>query len=357
MKARPQKPGRGDVRALMQELGELVDDFGLGEATTPAEAPPQQEPPALSAPPPPSAPVWRSGPEVLTGSAASALPAAPAEPVPLAIAPMELPELEELPALVELPVPVELPAERAELTTAPAPVPVELPARDAIPMWESAAPDAAVAAEWAAPATTELAGEPARRWSPAAAMTVVEPAAPPQRPRRKAAFDRPATPSRQRGPHAFTVVTALAVAVAAAVFAFSRLDLGRTTGPAQPVTQTAFAVDNIRVVNAHSPADVPKASTTDHFPANAAAVYLDVTYRDVSPSDTLRIVILLQPQREGAPALKVSDETHRNLDRGGEIAVVVQAPPGGFAPGSYEVRAFHDDDLEQTTIFHVDQPA
>jgi len=344
MKARPQKPGSGDVRGLMAELSDLVDDLGLHDTDAPAPAKP--EPPAtpddqpattpasppLSAPPPPSAPVWRSGPEVLTGSAASSLESHLAVPAPETA--------EAAPALVPVPEPVDA-----------------VDAVDAVPMWESAAADPATAGLWEA-FSPELAAEPPRPWSPAAATAVIESAAPPDRPRTAPAhYPAPAVPLLQRRPHAFTVVTSLAVVVAAAVFAFSRLDLGHTTGPATAVTHTAFIVDGVRTVAARSAAEVSSARTTDSFPASATAVYLDITYRNVTPSDTLKIVILLQPQHPGEPVVTVSDETHGNLASSGEIAVTVEAPPGGFTPGTYAVRAFHDDNLEQTTSFTVAPPS
>jgi hypothetical protein len=166
----------------------------------------------------------------------------------------------------------------------------------------------------------------------------------------------PAPPFWHRRPHAFTVLTAIAVAVAVAVFAFSRLDLGRTTGPAQPVTRTAFILDGLRTVAAGSPAQVQAAKTQQSFPANSTVIYLDLTYRNVTSADALRIVILLEPQHTGQPAVAVSDVTHRNLASGGEIAVAVDSPPGGFTPGTYEVRALHDGTLEQSTTFKVEQP-
>src|SRR5258708_7050646 len=125
MKARPPKPGSGDVRGLMAELSDLIDDLGLHhiDAPVPPEAPatPDEQPAAtadvlpLAAPPPPSAPVWRSGPEVLTGSAASSLD-------------------------THMPVPVREPVDAGP--------PAE--AVDAVPMWETADEDTAAAGLWEA---------------------------------------------------------------------------------------------------------------------------------------------------------------------------------------------------------------
>lgn len=317
MKERPPKPRRSDVRGVVEELGELVEDLGLVDT----DAPPP--PPRLAVPPPPSAPVWRSGPEVRTGSGAAATPAPPP------LVPVEPVEPEE--------------DEEDEL--------------DAVPMWESA--DVA-APEPAAPApglwetfSPELSATPVRPWSPAAAMVVLEPLGPPEAPHVEP--PREYVSPWQKRPHAFTVFTAVAVAIALAVFIFSRLDLGRTSGPAKPVQQAAFTVSALRTVEAGSAAQVPKAKTTQRFPSSAPAIYLDVTYSNVSPGDALQIVIILEPQLSTQPAVTVSDQTHRNLDPAGEIAISVAAPPGGFTPGSYEVRAIHDGTLEQSATFQVDQ--
>jgi hypothetical protein len=178
-------------------------------------------------------------------------------------------------------------------------------------------------------------------------MAVIEPAAPP------GTATRPAEAGPRAHPHAFTILTAVAVVVAVAIFTFSRLDLGQTTGPGRAVAQTAFVVDNLRTVAATSPGRVSEARTTTTFPADASAIDLDVAYRNVTPGDALQIVILLEPQRTGEPAVAVSDQTHRNLDPGGEQVITVEAPPGGFTPGTYEVRALHDGTLEQSTTFIV----
>jgi hypothetical protein len=329
MKARDQKPARRQVRGVVEELGGLVEDLGLVDpSATPATPPDSAAPtsPTLAAPPPPSAPVWRSGPEVITGSAASELHPHSAPPPPM-------------------PVPDEGDDEL-----------------DAVPMWESAAAEPPITAVEAVPPTAlwetfspELAARPVRPWSPAAAMVALEPIAPPDAPH-AAPAKAPSAPLWQRRPHAFTLLTAVAMLVALAVFAFSRLDLGHTTGPARPVAGPAFVLDTLRTVAAGSPAQVPSAKLLRSFPASATAIYLDVTYRNVTPSDTLQIVILLQPAHPGQPAVTVSDETHRNLPSGGEIAVTVEAPPGGFTPGTYEVRALHDGTLEQSTTFQIRQP-
>jgi len=276
MTARPQRPSADDVRGLMAELGELVQDLGL--ETPPAEPPPAQ---ADTAPPP------------------------AAEPPP---------------------------------------------APEAVPMWEAAeAPPAALAPTLAiAPQRLD---EAPRAWSPAAAMVVIEPAAPPQGHRTRAL----PVSSRTRRPHAFTIVTALAVLVAGAVFAFSRLDLGHTTGPTQPVSQVAFEVTGLRTVAAASAAEVSRQPLTTRFPSTVAAVYLDVTYRNVAAADAMRVVILLQPDLGNAPQSTVSDQTHTGLDPGGEVVLTVPAPGGGFTPGTYTVRVLHDGHLEQTATFQVSQ--
>lgn len=374
MNRREHKHAREDVHGLMAELGELVEDLGLKNGTRREDptAPPNErpepaaeaaaEPPSvpvpprplpprapLSAPPPPSAPVWRSGPEVLTGAAASALrgevaerPAPPVEPTPPPPA---------IPAPSPPPPPAQ--AEPVLLELAPAPE----PPLEAVPLWETAEPEPPRAYPEPEPATPgvtlwdafspELAAAPPRPWSPAAAMVVVEPAAPPGAPART-------TRAAERfRPHAFTILTAVAVLVAAAIFTFSRLDLGHTTGPAQPVAHAAFILDTLRTVAASSPDRVPQARTTTEFPANAAAIYLDVTYRNVVAADTLQVVILLKPQQNGQPTVAVSDQTHRSLNPNGEQVITVEAPPGGFTPGTYEVRALHDGTLEQSTTFTV----
>lgn len=349
MKARDHKPARRQVRGVVEELGDLVENLGLVETSTPAEAEsaesaenppaaaPPGSPPPLAAPPPPSAPTWRSGPEVVTGSAASGLqlpPLPPARPVP------EAPAAEE-------------PAEPEPLAT--------------VPMWESADPvDEPPAEPAAVPAvepagsslwdhfSPELAAKPARPWSPAAAMVELEPLAPPGS-RGPSVWAEPMRPFWRHRPHAFTVLTTVAAIVALAVFVFSRVDLGRTTGPSQPVTHPAFVLDTLRAVSATSAAQVRTAKTVTSYPASAQAIYLDITYRNVTADDVLQVVILLRPQQEGQAAVTVSDQTHGHLDPGGEVAITVPAPPGGFTPGSYEVRALHDGTLEQSITFTVQQ--
>ena len=340
---RRDKHAHEDVRDLMAELGSLVDDLGLHDGTEPLTRPlpPQADAatpavPQLAAPPPPSAPVWRSGPEVRTGTVASAGAAPPLAASSAPAAPPAEPE----------------PVVESEPELEP------LHPADLVPMWETAAPaETAAAAEEPDAAVATLDRSPLARddfeaprpWSPAAAMAVVEPAAPPGY-----VAPKPTSPSLwRRRPHAFTVVTALAVAVAAAVFAFSRVDLGRTTGPAQPITRNAFAVDVLRTVAVSAPAKVHSAATVGHYPGNAGSINLDVAYSNVAAGDTLQIVILLQPASAGQAAVTVSDETHANLDPGGEMAITVPAPAGGFAPGTYEVRALHDGTLEKSTTFQV----
>jgi hypothetical protein len=288
MKARPQRPS-ADVRGLMAELGDMVEDLGL-ETPTPATSGPAAPPS-----PPASAPA---------GSAAA--PDA-AEPVA------------------------------------------------AVPMWESA--DAEPAATLWQAFSPHLADSAPRPWTPEAAMAPLPPEAPPGARARTAA--RPARSLRSLRislqpvrPHLFTVVTAVALAAAVAVVTFSRLDLGHTSGPAQPVTSVGFNVTGLRTVAAASPQQVRGAATVKTFLTTASQIYLDITYRQASPEDTLRVIILLQPG-SGGPEQTVSDETHSHLDRGGEIALTVEAPTGGFLPGTYTVRALHDGHLDETWTFDV----
>jgi hypothetical protein len=293
MKARPPRPLAEDVRGLMAELGDLVEDLGLETAHT-----------------------------------------APSGPAP-ALA--ETAEVAGVVAPREAASPVETPAAIEELV--------------AVPMWEAAEAPAAPAPAWET-LVPQRSDEAPRAWSPSAATVVIEPAAPP--PGHRIVVRRPV---RERRLHAFTVVTALAVLVAAAVFTFSRLDLGHTSGPSVPVSHTQFELDQLRTVQASSAARVAGAPSVHRFLSTVPAIYLDVTYRNATPGDALRVVILLQPQRGDQPASTVSDQTHTGLDPGGEIALTIQAPPGGFAPGTYTVRALYGDHLEQTATFEVDQPA
>jgi hypothetical protein len=174
---------------------------------------------------------------------------------------------------------------------------------------------------------------------------------------RPAAQPRARAPRRLPRPHAFTVVTAVAVVVAAAVFAFSRMDLGHTSGPSQPLSASTFEVTSVRTVEATGPQQVPNAPTVRRFPSTVGTIYVDVSYHNVTPQDALRIVILLQPAQGNQPAQTVSDRTHTHLDPGGEIAVAVDAPPDGFAPGLYTVRTPHDGHLDQTWTFEVSAAA
>jgi len=341
MKEREHKPARRQVRGVVEELGDLVENLGLVETSAP---PPATERP-LAAPPPPSAPTWRSGPEVVTGAGASTLHKPP--PQALVIAPAAEPDAAP-------PVPEPPGLEAAE----PEPLPV-------VPMWESAADvapapaPAVAAAETAGPNLWEhfapqLAAKPGRPWSPAAAMVQLEPLAPPGS-RGPSVWAEPIRPFWRQRPHAFTVLTTVAAVVALAVFVFSRVDLGRTSGPSQPVAHPAFVLDTLRAVDAASAGQVRGARSTTHYPASAPDIFLDVTYRNVTAEDSLQIVILLQPQQDRQVAVTVSDQTHRHLDPGGEVAITVPAPPGGFNPGTYEVRALHDGTLEQSVTFTVDQ--
>ncbi len=284
MKPRKDKHARRDVRGVVAEIGDLVEDLGLVEAGERPE--PQLAAAAAQAEELPAVPMWESA------AADDALPATSA------------------------------------------------PAAAAGPLWEHFA--------------SGVSTQPSRPWSPAAAMVELEPLEPPDRAPGRPVAQPAAAPRRERWPHAFTVVTAAAVLVASAVFAFTRLDLGHTSGPGRPVAHPAFVLQTMRVVAATSPAQVPTAPVAEHFPASAPAIYLDLSYRNATPDDALRVVIILQPQQQGQPAVTVSDETHRNLDPGGEIAVTVDAPPGGFTPGTYSVRALHDGTLEQQATFQVD---
>jgi len=234
----------------------------------------------------------------------------------------------------------------------PAVAPEEAPEELAtVPMWEPA-DEVAPAPLWDTFSPHLESDAPPRPWSPAAAMAVLEPAAPPGGHRFTAT---PAAP-RERRPHGFTVLTAVAVVVAAAVFAFSRLDLGHTSGPAHPVTSVDFTVTGMHTVQAGSASQVAHAPLQRRFLTTVPAIFLDITYANVHPADTLRIVILLQPDQIDLPPTTVSDETHSHLDPGGEIALTVEAPKGGFTPGTYTVRALHDTHLEQVWTFEVNAP-
>jgi hypothetical protein len=213
-------------------------------------------------------------------------------------------------------------------------------------MWETAEPPPAALWETFSPHLSE---SPPRPWSPAAAMAVVEPADPPF-------GHRIAAPeTRDRRPHLFTIVTAVAVLVAVLVFVFTRLDLGSTSGPARAVSQVGFSVTGLRTVSARSAQSVAGAPAQQRFLSSVPAIFLDVTYQNPSPSEAVRIVVQLLPAQQGTGATTVSDETHAALDRGGEIVVTLVAPPGGFAPGTYTVRALHDGHLDQTWSFQVIQ--
>src|SRR5258708_2576587 len=181
MKARPPKPGSGDVRGLMAELSDLVDDLGLHH--------------------------------------------------------------------IDAPVPPEAPANPDEQPAATA---------DVLPL---AAPDA--------------------------------PRAPTPPPRSARAGGRPPRPSPVPPPAAGVGPAASSPP--------PRLAPGHTSGPATAVTHTPFVADGLRAVAARSPADVPAARTTEHFPATATAVYLDVTYRNVTAGHSLRIVIPPQPPPPAGP--------------------------------------------------------
>jgi hypothetical protein len=210
-----------------------------------------------------------------------------------------------------------------------------------VPLWDAFAP--------------ELDSEPPRAWSLQAAMELVEPAAP--------ARDEDGAPPRGVlrlvggvRPRVFTLATVAAMVVALAVVVFSRLDLGHTSGPIQPVSKAAFQVTLMRTVDATSAATVAQAPTLSTFPAHTTQVYMDVTYRNATAGDTVRLVIdLLPPPGSGGNPVEVGDQTHR-LPPGGEIAVTIQGPASGFTPGDYSVTAFHDGHLEQSLTFTVQAP-
>jgi hypothetical protein len=153
----------------------------------------------------------------------------------------------------------------------------------------------------------------------------------------------------------FTVVAAAAMLLAIAALVITRLDLGHTSGPPQAVPSAPFEVTSMRTVQATSASAVAHAPTVDRFPRNVPAIYVDLVYRNVTPQDSLRLIISLLPSVGGNGLLTpVSDVIHSNLDPGGEIAVTVEAPPNGFVPGTYTVMALHSDHLDQSITFRVD---
>lgn len=341
MTARAHDDRTSDVRGLLAELGELVGDLGL------------DEPVRVEAAKKPVRQRRRSKPAV---AAVVRVPAAVEEPVLRDAAPVPAAVVAEPPEPAdehEAHVPALLPQDAAELAELAAALDAE-----AVPMWETESPEeheAELVPLWDAFAP-ELDAEPPRAWSLQAAMELVEPAAP-------ARDGGAATP---RGvlrlvlgvrPRIFTVATVAAVIVALAVVVFSRLDLGHTSGPIQPVSKAAFQVTTMRTVDATSAAGVAQAVTLSTFPAHTTQIYMDVAYRNASAGDTVRLVIdLLPPPGSGGNPVPVGDQTHQ-LPTGGEIAVTIQGPASGFTPGDYSVTAFHDGHLEQSLTFTVQAPA
>jgi hypothetical protein len=185
-------------------------------------------------------------------------------------------------------------------------------------------------------------------------MEVVEPSAPPAAPAeaggRRHHF---AAAVRTR---LFTAATIAAVVIAVAVVVLTRVDFGSTSGPAHPVSKAAFEVTSMRTVDATSAAVVAQAPTASHYPSRVTQVFMDVVYRNAAKGDAVRLVIsLLPPAGSGGTPVKVGDQNHV-LPGGGEIAVTIQGPSSGFAPGDYTVTAFHDGHLEQSLTFTVDAP-
>jgi hypothetical protein len=309
-----------DVRGVLAELEELVGDLGL-------EAPPAPHRAAL---PPP---VKRPRAKKITAAGES-------EPEH-ALAQDDAAELTALAAAVAGvgPEPGEV-VPLWEVTDAFPPD--ERAPQEDVTLWDAFAP--------------ELDATPPRPWSTVAAMEVVEPAAPP----------RPNAEPRARGirrlagavrPRLFTAATIAAVLIAVVVVVLTRLDFGHTAGPATPVAKAAFQVTLMRTVDATAATSVPFAKTTSNFPPKTTQVFMDVVYRNAAAGDTLRLVIsVLPPAGSGGNPTLVGDQTHQ-LPAGGEIAVTIQGPATGFAPGAYTVTAFHDGHLEQSVNFTVDATA
>ncbi len=261
-------------------------------------------------------------------------------------------ELDEADAETAAPLLPDDVAELAELAAAMVAPVGGADSSDLVPLWEPAAEDEPVTLVplWDAFAP-ELDADPPRAWSLAAAMEVVEPAAPPAPP--TDGTGRRGRLSRLR-PRLFTITTAAAVLVAAAVVVLTHLDLGHTAGPAKPVAGQPFQVTLMRTVDATSASTVAEAPTVSHFPPHTAQVYMDVVYRNIAQGDRLRLVIdLLPPAGSGGNPVQVGDQTHL-LPPGGEIAVTIQGPSTGFSPGDYTVTAFHDGHLEQSVNFTID---
>jgi len=400
MTARAPDDHTPDVRGLLAELGELVGDLGLDEPVAPAR-PAAVEPPAAPKPERARPRVRRSRLRVVQGAedaageaaapesraaegdaAAEPSPPQAAAPAPDPWPPAELPgagpaaegpdaepidealaaeaphsdepaaELDDAGEDASTPLLPDDVAELAELAAAVAGPVGGADSSDLVPLWEPAAEDEPVTLVplWEAFAP-ELDADPPRAWSLAAAMEVIEPAAPPAPPGGGAGRRR--LLSRLR-PRLFTLTTAAAVLVAAAVVVLTHLDLGHTSGPATPVVGQPFQVSMMRTVDATSASTVAAAPTLSHFPPHTAQVYMDVAYRNATQGDRLRLVIaLLPPAGSGGNPVQVGDQTHV-LPPGGEIAVTIQGPSTGFSPGEYTVTAFHDGHLEQSVDFSID---
>jgi hypothetical protein len=326
MRAKVRRDDAGDVRGVVEELGELVGDLGLGDPGMPAtdQASAAAEPtiPELGAETPSAAEqhvLTAAGPELTAGV------------------------LKRSSSFSE--------ADAAELARLVAAATGDGSAQ-ITPLWESAADDDSPEPTtlWDAFAP-ELDAAPPRAWTPAAASEVLEPAAPPGAPTEPPDRHRLADAFRSR---LFTATTVAAVVVAIAVVILTRIDFGSTTGPAHPVSKAAFEVTTMRTVDATSAATVALAPTHSHFAPKATQVFMDVAYRNAAKGDTIRLVIsLLPPAGSGGTPLKVGDQTHQ-LPAGGEIAVTIQGPSTGFSPGDYTVTAFHDGHLEQSLTFTVD---
>jgi hypothetical protein len=316
MTAHEPDPSPADVHAMMAELRDLVGDLGLGEDVPPQSPLPRER-----------APVTAFLKEGTAGAGAVAQANARSGQAYDDDAEFDADEDDDSDAVPLWEAEV---AEVAELV-------------NAITLWDAFAP--------------ELETAPSRPWTPAAAMAVVEPAAPPRPPAtpRRPLPRRWAAPFRNR---VFTAITGLAAVAAIAVLVVTRLDLGHTSGPSQPVSGAAFEVTTLRTVSATSALEVAHAPSTISFSSDAPAIYLDIVYRNVTASDTLRLKITLQRVGTAITTSQlVSDVTHRNLDPGGEIAVTIEAPAGGFQPGTYTVSAMHGAHLERDITFVVQRSA
>ncbi|HZS15193.1 MAG TPA: hypothetical protein VFC09_11385 [Candidatus Dormibacteraeota bacterium] len=330
-----------DVRNLLAELEELVDDLGL-DSTAPSGRASAERP--------------RDRRRERRLAAVKAELAAAAEELPPGTED-DLGDDQDIALAGDLDLPdhyTMLPADAAELAALASAV-SGAPGTDVelVPFWETADDETVERVPLWDAFSPELEARPARAWSPAAAMEVVEPAAPPAPAAapRQARLVRVAGAVRRR---LFTAVTVAAVLIAAAVLVITHVQLGQTSGPATPQVKAAFEVTTMRTVDATSPSDVAQAPTRSSFPAGVTRVFMDVVYRNAAQGDTLRLVIsLLPPAGSGGTPVQVGDQTHQ-LPTGGEIAVTIQGPSSGFSPGDYTVSAFHDGHLEQSLTFSVE---